>query len=124
MFRELMHPSQAKMEIAVAVDLQRLGFNISMSEHYDLKLPPNQFYLHREKITTWPDIELLDYNFLVYIDGWAVHKNRQDRDEFMRQLLTEQYPSVHVLVCHYKRYSQKRRRQIVQEIREGARVAV
>lgn len=118
-----MHPAQAKMEIKVAIDLQHLGYNISMSEHYKLKLPPNP-YIQREEVQTLPDIELLDHDFLVYLDGWKVHLKRRARDEFLRRMLTEQYPSKHILVCNYTRYSEKKRRQIVQEIVEGACVAV
>ena len=121
-FRERMHPAQARMEIAVAIDLQRLGYNISMSEHYRLKLPPNPFIQHPE-VETFPDITLLDYDLLNYFDGWQVHHKREIRDEFLRKLLTEQYP-VRVLVFHYKRYSEKMRKQIVEEIVEGAPIAV
>lgn len=119
-FRLLMHPTQARMEIEVGIALQELGYRISMSEHYDLKLPPNPYYLFREEITTWPDITLLDYVLLVYLDGWKVHLKREAKDKFLRKLLAEQYP-VNVLPIHYKRYSPKRRREIVAEIVEAIR---
>lgn len=119
-FRERMHPRQSKMEINVAITLQKLGYNISMSERFRLKLPPNAYILYRDEVDTLPDITLLDYDLLIYVDGWHVHKNREARDSWMRQLLTEQYPHVKVLVCRYKRYSEKRCRQIVNEIVEAA----
>ena len=122
-FRDRMHPKQAKMEINVAIDLQHLGYNISMSEHYKLKLPPNPFIQH-EETETWPDIELLDHNFLIYIDGEEVHKKRKEKDKFLRRLLVKQYHGKRVLPCEYKRYSEKRRREIVQEIVEDAPIAV
>ena len=120
-FRERMHPGQAKMEINVACDLQRLGYNISMSEHYRLKLPPNPYILFRDEVQTIPDIELLDYNFCVYIDGHEVHKKRKERDKFLRTLLIEQYPRKRVKAYDYTRYTKKRRQKIVQEIVEDAR---
>ena len=119
-FRERMHPSQAKMEINVACDLQRLGYNISMSEHYRLKLPPNPYIMFRDEVQTSPDIELLDYNFCVYIDGHEVHKKRKERDKFLRGLLAEQYLKW-IFPCDYTRYSEKKRRDIVAEIVEAIR---
>ena len=120
-FRERMHPSQAKMEINVACDLQRLGYNISMSEHYRLKLPPNPYIMFRDEVQTIPDIELLDYNFCVYIDGEEVHKNRKERDKFLRRLLVEQYPGKRVKAYDYARCTKKRENEIVAEIVEALR---
>ena len=119
-FQDLIHPKQSKMEFAVAEDLQNLGYNISMSETFLLKLPPNPFYLWRTEIPTTPDISLLNYDLHSYIDGWEAHKNRVEKDKFLRKLLAEQYP-VRVLPFSYRRYSQKRRRQIVAEIVEATK---
>ena len=119
-FRELMGVRQSKMELGVAEDLQNLGFNISMSETFLLKLPDNPFYLERREIPTYPDISLLDYDLHTYIDGWEVHKNRVEKDKFLRKLLAEQYP-VQVLPIGYRRYSKKRRKEIVAEIVEATK---
>ena len=117
-FRERMHPTQAKMEINVACDLQELGYNISLSERYRLKLPGNPYILFRDEVDTIPDIELLDFDFCVYIDGEEVHKKRKARDKFLRGLLAEQYLKW-IFPCDYTRYSEKKRRDIVAEIQEG-----
>jgi len=104
-FRELMHPQHSRMEWDVYDSLNQAGLFPETDKHFCL-------------LTTIPDFYFASKKLAVYLDGEAVHKKREERDSYLRDLLEKRY-GMTVLTIPYKRRTKKRRLEIVQEIVEA-----
>lgn len=104
-WQRLMHPAHSRMEEDVFDALNREGFFPETDKHFCL-------------LSTIPDFYFADKRLAVYLDGEAVHKNREERDSELRRLLTKRH-GLQVLTIPYKRRTKKRRKEIVAEIVEA-----
>ena len=102
-FRELMHPRQSKFEFMVLHEVNKLGhFPVTDKEFCVLSTWPDQFY-HNTKLA-------------VYLDQEKVHFKRQDRDEYLRDLLKKRYRLKDVLAFKYKYPTKTRAREVAVSI--------
>lgn len=104
-FRERLHPRQSKMELEVLAELNK---------HHFFPCTDKSFCL----LSTKPDFYFPSEQLAVYLDGEYVHRNRHDRDSYLRGLLEKRH-GIKVLTLPYKRNSKRNRRLIVAEILEA-----
>ena len=69
-------------------------------------------------LSTTPDLYFPQYNLAIYLDGEAVHRKRQEKDEYLRDLLVKRY-GFRVLSITYSRYSKAQLDEIVKQIIQG-----
>ena len=103
-FRDLMHPLHSRIETDILEELNLSGLFPETDKHFCV-------------LSTTPDFYFADKNLAVYVDGEQVHRNRQERDDNLRQLLTKRH-GVTVLTFPYKRRSKRVRQKIVEQIKE------
>ena len=103
-FRELMQVKHSRMEFEVLEDLNRAGLFPEMDKKFCV-------------LSTEPDFYFADKNLAIYIDGEQVHRRREERDDYLRQLLAKRH-GVTVLTFPYKSRSKRERIKIVEQIKE------
>jgi len=101
-FRELMHPTQSNMELDVLCDLNHKHLFPSTTASFPV-------------ISVKPDFYFPDQQKAVFLDGQYVHRNRVDRDEYLRELLEKRH-GIKSLSITYDRNTKRVRREIVQKI--------
>jgi very-short-patch-repair endonuclease len=100
-----MHPNHSKMEERVLSLLVDKGIhNIVQDRHFCVK-------------ETVPDFYFPDKNLAVYLDFEETHKNRQDKDEQLREWLTKCH-GIRVQSLPYDTVSQKETDRLVKAILE------
>lgn len=100
-YREsMMHPRESKMDLAVPIELQKLGIRCEMQKEVTVSIP---------------DIYLPDVNLYVYLDGEKVHKDREVKDAEFRELLA-QLCHIKIVSIPYKQFNESELKRIVDEI--------
>ena len=100
--KAVMHPQISEMDQAVLIELQKRGIRCEFQR---------AFWLQK----TTPDIFLTEHNTAIYLDGGEAHKNKEERDEALREQL-EKIHDVRVLSLSYEHYSESEKERIVQAI--------
>ena len=103
-FQDLMHPLHSRIEMDILEQLNHAGLFPETDKHFCV-------------LSTTPDFYFADKRLAVYVDGEQVHRNREERDDYLRQLLAKRH-GVTVLTFPYKRRSKKAMRKIVEQIKE------
>lgn len=98
-----MHPRISKMDEAVYVALQEKGIPVEFQREFCVQ-------------ATTPDLYFPEHNLAVYIDG-PVHTAREDKDERLRQLLSNRY-GLRVVSVSYETFSESEVQRIVDEIKK------
>lgn len=101
---EKMHPKVSKMEQAILVVLNEKGLHPEAQREFCLQ-------------TTKPDFYFQDKNLAIYLDGEQAHKNREDRDSFLRETLTERF-GVRVVSLTYSANAKEQQDMILNQIME------
>lgn len=104
-FQHLMHPKHSKIEWEILEDLAKEDLHPMMDKSFCVLSTTPDFYFPNERLA-------------VYVDGEKVHLNRQDKDEWLRELLAKRH-GVKVLSIPYKRFSKRKSREIVEKIKEA-----
>lgn len=92
----------SRMEEEVLISLQARGYHPMINKSYCLE-------------DTRPDESFEQEGIMVYFDGEQVHKNRQEKDQVLREKLEKRY-RFKVLSFPYKRYSDSKKDEIVEAI--------
>lgn len=98
-------PQVSRMEEAVRIALTEKGFYPETDRQFCL-------------LTTMPDFYFAKSNLAVYLDGEKVHRKRQDKDQYLRQLLTKRY-DIQVLSLSYSRFNKTELDEILHQILEA-----
>lgn len=104
-FQEQMHPRISNMHQAIIERLQKEGFRFETEKEYCIQ-------------STTPDIDLLDHDLFIYLDGEEVHKNRTDKDKQRRELLAKRYHK-RVLSLTYSDDTKEQENQVFKQIKEA-----
>jgi len=111
--RARMHPQISQMELSILKkiktdkDLREAGWRVEWLKPYCL-------------VQTTPDFTLTkgEQRIGLYLDGEKVHRNRQLRDEELRDLL-QQRKGVKPLSISYPRYSETEVERVFKQIKEA-----
>jgi very-short-patch-repair endonuclease/DNA-binding CsgD family transcriptional regulator len=97
-----MHPQHSKMENELLVKLQGLG---AMTDKlFCLQSTTPDFYFPKQKLA-------------VYVDG-PVHKGKEERDSYLRDLLTKRH-QVRVVAIPYLAFSKQEVERVFEQIKEA-----
>lgn len=106
--KAIMIQRTSHMEEAVRIALTVKGYHAETDRMFCLLSSTPDFYFHK-------------YNLAVYLDGEKVHRKRQEKDRYLRELLVKRY-GFRVLSLTYNRYSKAQLNEIVQQIIQSCEV--
>lgn len=97
-----MHPQHSKMEQELLLKLQGLG--VMRDKEFCVQTTTPDFYFPKQKLA-------------VYVDG-LVHKGKEERDSYLRNLLTERH-QVRVVAIPYEAFSKQEVERVFDQIKEA-----
>jgi len=104
--KALMHPQHSKMEQKLRLKFQEHDLNPMVDYEFCIA-------------KTIPDFYFVDLRLALYLDG-PVHKNKEERDDYLREKLTERY-GLRVASIPYKGTSDKELDRVFQKAMEVIR---
>ncbi len=99
-----MQPQISRMEEAILTALNDKGIHPETNREFCLQ-------------STIPDLYFPKQNLAIYLDGEESHKNREDRDTQLRELLTKRY-GIRVVSFSYRGFTQTEQDKILSQLLE------
>jgi hypothetical protein len=107
------HPSESKMDKDIFLEatenkeIKEAGYHVVFQKEYILLVTRSDVTL--EKIDG-------SHEKVVFLDHVKIHRNRRDRDAYLRGLLEKRYPHVKVVPIDYEDNTKQSKAEIMQEI--------